>query len=278
MACYRPLECWRSRDVNDNGKRPVTFQLHSGIAEDALSVPCGKCAGCVKDAATAWSVRCYHEASLSDRNCFVTLTYAEDRCPGSLVKSDVQKWLKRVRSEGVKLRYFACGEYGGQTRRPHYHVLVFGQDFLEGSQKLGYDNKYYTSPFLDDSWGNGFVTVAPVDAGACFYVAGYSLKNIGCDDSFHLASRRPPIGDGWLDKYYDNVARLGFITIEGKRVPLPKAYLSRERFGVEFDHIKENRKEYFRTLSPDDVWRNREVARPREKNLIARTGVKRSTI
>lgn len=92
----------------------------------ALQVPCGKCIGCKSDKAMMWSIRCYHEASLHERNAFVTLTYED--APPALVKEDLQKFFKRAR-HSFDFRYFACGEYGEATHRPHYHALIFGQDF-----------------------------------------------------------------------------------------------------------------------------------------------------
>ena len=26
------------------------------------------------------------------------------------------------------LKYYAVGEYGGQTKRPHYHIVIFNAD------------------------------------------------------------------------------------------------------------------------------------------------------
>lgn len=39
--------------------------------------------------------------------------------------------MKRLRKylEPVKVRFFACGEYGDNTYRPHYHLILFGCDF-----------------------------------------------------------------------------------------------------------------------------------------------------
>jgi hypothetical protein len=44
-----------------------------------------------------------------------------------LCKRDVQLFMKRLRKEnkGVNLKYYACGEYGSESDRPHYHMILF---------------------------------------------------------------------------------------------------------------------------------------------------------
>ena len=83
-------------------------------------------------------MRVVHESYYWDSCIFLTLTYDDDHLPpnGSLVKSDLQKFFKRLRkNSGKKMAYFACGEYGEQTARCHYHVILFGLDFLSKSDR-----------------------------------------------------------------------------------------------------------------------------------------------
>jgi len=52
----------------------------------------------------------------------------------SLIKRDVQLFVKRLRKDQdarglAKIRYYLVGEYGDQTKRPHYHAAIFGEDF-----------------------------------------------------------------------------------------------------------------------------------------------------
>lgn len=52
-----------------------------------------------------------------------------------LLKKDLQNFLKRLRKiveknhTNVQLRYFASGEYGPKTYRPHFHILLYFDDF-----------------------------------------------------------------------------------------------------------------------------------------------------
>ena len=82
-----------------------------------------------------WAIRCVHEASLNDVNCFLTLTYDDDHVPAglSLFYPDFQAFMKRLRARfsNVRVRFYMCGEYGDNFDRPHYHALLFGFDFLD---------------------------------------------------------------------------------------------------------------------------------------------------
>ena len=76
------------------------------------------------------------EAECHKENSFVTLTYApenEDKLEfhegfPSLDPSHATKFIKKIRKklEPHKLRYYLVGEYGSQTQRPHYHLVLFG--------------------------------------------------------------------------------------------------------------------------------------------------------
>ena len=91
-----------------------------------IQVPCGKCLECRIQHARAWADRCVVEAKQYDDNYFVTLTYDDAHLPAknSLVPDDLQKFMKRLRKHfpNNKIRFFACGEYGDTSWRPHYHL------------------------------------------------------------------------------------------------------------------------------------------------------------
>ena len=89
------------------------------------------------------------EAKNYKNNYFVTLTYSEENVPTiaytdiskkdnyeyceelTLCKKDFQNFMKRLRFHYKdkynwdNIRFFACGEYGEQTGRPHYHTIIF---------------------------------------------------------------------------------------------------------------------------------------------------------
>lgn len=258
MPCNRPITAYYSAKVNEGtGKRSLVFnrgQSYKGSDlrySAPLEISCGKCHGCKADQALMWSIRSYHEASLHQQNSFITLTYDDAHLPedGKIYVPELQYFFKRVRKSGERIRYIACGEYGGLTRRPHYHAIIFGKDWLEGSIPL--KDEMYTHQGLSDLWGKGFVSIAPVNMATICYVCGYVNKKIDDPDTFNLMSRRPGIGHTWIDKFYDDVVRTGVVSIEGQQYQVPKRYLLWHE--DELAAVKQARTDYARSKSSDSV-------------------------
>lgn len=159
-----------------------------------IPFPCGQCLPCRINKRRVWSTRLWLEQiSHADNLPMLTLTYDDDNLPFSLdgkmslCKSDLQWYIKRMRNHGFKFRYYAAGEYGEHSHRPHYHLLVFGvspifiSDFVSnwpyGLVHSGYDTSFEASQ----------------------YVAGYVTKKfVAKTDSqqreFALMSRKPALG------------------------------------------------------------------------------------
>lgn len=168
----------------------------------------------------------------------MTLTYRPEELPvnGSLDVSHWQKFAKRARKKLGRFRFLACGEYGEQDQRPHYHACLFGIDFRRDQVLLKKKNNYnvYTSKSLEELWQHGFVTVSPFSPAAASYVAGYVMKKqFGVRSEaeygnrkppFATMSRRPGLGHEWFDKYCDEVYPDDFVVHEGKEVPVPRYY------------------------------------------------------
>lgn len=104
MTCYYPLQAWRARYLNENGRRPIVFKPHlsNGIRCD---VPCGQCIGCKLEYSRQWAMRCHHEALCWETNSFITLTYSPEHLPSdqSLIKYHWQTFIKRLREQFVPL-------------------------------------------------------------------------------------------------------------------------------------------------------------------------------
>jgi len=129
MTCFYPLTAWRSKERGPSGKRLLVFRKEKAapaFAEMSIKINCGRCSGCRLDLSRQWAIRCTHEASLYPENTFSTLTYRNDNLPndpelgqpegGTLVLRDLQLFLKKLRKKfGTKIRFYACGEYGGST-------------------------------------------------------------------------------------------------------------------------------------------------------------------
>jgi hypothetical protein len=251
MPCYKPLTGYRSKFVNPKtGKRAVVFSPNDGYTDMQVTVPCGRCIGCRLEYSRQWAVRCMHEAQCHETNSFITLTYAPEHLPGdhSIHKEEMQKFFKRLRKEiGIRIRYFACGEYGGKKNRPHYHAIIFGYDFpdkyLHTKTKRG--DLLYRSSTLEKVWTKGHSLIGNVTFESAAYVARYVTKKFKGDEEeaaeyykivdpetgeihqlepeFCLMSRRPGLGKEWLEKYKGDTDK-DFITVRGKKMKLPKYY------------------------------------------------------
>lgn len=230
MPCRSPLEGYKTPDGKIKfGDRPSTLGRFGFI-----TFRCGVCRDCRLYRAREWAIRAYHEGQLHQESCFVDLTFAEE--PLSISKRDLQLFFKRLRKSlpGVKLRYFAVGEYGEKLGRPHYHVCIFGWDDpkkypLMRSKK---GTLLYRSPHLETVWTAGFVTVSALTSEAAGYAARYTMKKINGDRAEeHYGDKTPEfnvcsngLGKGWIEKYWKDVARNDHVIYKGKECPVPRYY------------------------------------------------------
>lgn len=192
-----------------------------------LRVRCNKCIGCIKYRKRTWAARLLAESRCHNQNAFLTLTYDEDHIPADhkINKRDIDLFLKRLRNNYGKLRYFLTGEYGEKTKRPHYHAIIFGHDFLGGATSLR--NHEFENRILDAIWRHGKVVIGTVTPESCAYVAGYVQKKIKETDTFSLMSKFPPIGKEWVlrEENLDNMRRQRCLrSIEGFEEPIPGKY------------------------------------------------------
>ncbi|AXL15266.1 replication initiator protein [Microviridae sp.] len=242
MPCFNPLRGWRSKTVNPSGKRSIVFNRNQGYDDLVIELPCGQCIGCRLERSRQWAIRCLHEASLYDDNCFLTLTYSDVNLPidGSLNKEHFQKFMKRLRKKyprlpGNTIRYFHCGEYGEKLNRPHYHACLFNIDFTDKvlwKNKNGF--KLYTSESLSQLWPYGYCIIGNVTFESAAYVARYIMKKITGDQAndhyqgrspeYITMSRRPGIGKAWYDKFKDDLFPHDKCIINGKETTIPKFY------------------------------------------------------
>lgn len=177
MACFKPLKGYRQ----PSGK--LTFDRKNSTGA-LMEVPCGICIGCRLDYSQSWAIRCLHESSLYDDNCFLTLTYEDSQIPSdlSLNKSHFQKFMKRLRErvKPRKIRFYHCGEYGTKYSRPHYHALIFNYDFPDKRLWSYGQGKtpLYRSAQLESLWEFGWSTISDLTYASAAYAARYSIKKI----------------------------------------------------------------------------------------------------
>lgn len=176
MKCLHPIPAWRTHTGEITLRRTERF-----TARESLKLACGGCLTCRAANARAWAIRCSLEAQEHAQLCWATLTYEEKYKPATLRKDHLSGWLKRLReavlrrhlpklqspgtATGNRIRFFASGEYGEQTQRPHYHAILFG---------ISQDNDQ-----IQKTWPFGHVQVDTLTPSAIAYVAGYTAKKLG---------------------------------------------------------------------------------------------------
>lgn len=228
----------------DGKKHIIDYPL-----EGYISIPCGKCVECNDQYVRDWTIRAYHEYSKTNKGCVLTLTYNDEFLPsdGNLRRRDVQLYLKRLR-KSISFRFYGCGEYGGKTFRPHYHIILFGYepDDWYYWQKSRSGNDIYRSPFLEKEWSMGFVYVERFDLKAVKYCMKYLQKYAfeKCPEldakivkPFSMMSLRPGIGDLSQCSFETDKVYLG-----GKSYSLPRYYLKMfEKEGRDFTELRKFR-------------------------------------
>lgn len=153
------------------------FPIRSGIRAG-----CGDCIPCRINKRRLWAARIVLEAQLHEHSVFVTLTYDDGHLPSdySLQPRDLRLFLKRLRKAlaPLRVRFFAVGEYGDLSQRPHYHLVIFGIGLA-------------SSDLIDKAWGKGFTYCGDVTEQSAMYVCGYTIKKMTSTDDSRLDGRYP---------------------------------------------------------------------------------------
>lgn len=153
------------------------FAKRNKITNRTESVPCGKCPQCISRRINGWAFRLSQEQNVSETAYFITLTYDTLHVPINkaglmdLSKRDLQLFFKRLRknhwecarnhnTRNPNIKYYAVGEYGGRTHRPHYHIILFNAQ-LE---------------LIQPSWDKGQVDYGQVETASIMYTLKYMEK------------------------------------------------------------------------------------------------------
>lgn len=186
-------------------------------------------------------------------NTFLTLTYDDEHLPenNSVDVRVFQLFAKKLRNKFGPFRYYHCGEYGDESDRAHYHVCLFGLDFIGDryySKTTDQGDKLYESPSLDECWGMGKAWIGELTFKSAAYVARYVMKSykgskesrlttaqrysVPTDQGFTWLrnppyasmSRRPGIGAKWIEKFHGDVYPGDFVVIDEQKQPVPGYY------------------------------------------------------
>lgn len=262
MSCFHPLYAVDLGINKDTGKKNIKMmprradqslkQLRLKYGENSvLTLPCGHCVGCTLDYAKEWAVRCQLESLYyPNSSFFITLTYSPEHLPEKLEKKPFQDFIKRIRNDGFKVRYFGCGEVGVDGLRgynPHYHLMLYGLPLTDLKIIKKTSSGYlFTSDTIGKYWTFGFHSIALSSFETAGYVARYCMKKrlTNQDDGeFILMSKKPGIGERYLVEHMDEIKK--YDSIVGKfgnqfLASVPR-YFERlcEKFGIDLQFLKD---------------------------------------
>lgn len=204
MICRYPVEL----DKSENGKHRIIY------------VPCGRCAWCLRAKRNEWFVRFFEESKRHTFTRFVTLDYRPEDLPividdesglisPSVSLRDIQLFHKSLRKK-FDFRFFLSSEYGKKTGQPHYHAIYWSDERI---------------PFLK-YWKHGdHGADLPAKPSSFKYVTKYILKGSfvpeGSPENFHVMSRRPGVGVGFMDHFSEDRP---FYQYYGAKMKLPGYY------------------------------------------------------
>jgi len=238
-------------------------QTHRYLSKQDIVVPCGRCAFCLATRRSDWATRLHYEAKCHLKSQFVTLTYSDNNLRwknsvSQLDKRDLQLFFKRLRKAGYSLRYYAVGEYGSKTFRPHYHAILFGDINEDAIRK---------------SWGLGQVHIGTVTQSSIAYTLGYIVNGKGWKmvtkrvPPFALMSRKPGLGSNYLQGYditkddciaspemvqWHQADRKNYVIIDGKKRHLPRFY--KTKIFSKIDHVRIAIREQKDSFKRDVEW------------------------
>lgn len=185
----------------------------------------------------AWAFRLQKQAEVSTSAFFITITYAETPYSRNgfktLKKTDLQLFFKRLRknTKNKNIKYYAVGEYGGLTYRPHYHIIFYN---LEGTKEQVLED-------LHKAWKLDHKKIGHIHMGELnVKTIAYTLKYISKDSKipmfdrddrqkeFSLMSKK--MGANYLTpqmiKYHKAKMndRFHITTVEGFKLAMPRYY------------------------------------------------------
>jgi len=244
------------------------------ILEKGRAFGCGQCVNCRINKRREWANRIVLESSLYEDNTFVTLTYDDKYLPsdGCVRKATLQNFIKQLRAyrdyqaekldqKAPSIRYFGVGEYGSETLRPHYHIILFNHpNCLRGiSRYTKRDAKCCAvCATIRRVWKRGNVYLGQVSLQSASYVAGYVIKGWNketpIDDlspEFTLKSNRPGIGHDYAWELASSLLAAGATHVptscrrEGRLWPLGRYIrdkVSTYAGGLELERVPPNQR------------------------------------
>lgn len=275
-----------------------------GSNYEYTTIPCGNCIGCRLEYSRQWANRGYLESKCWEQNWFITLTYDEDHILvpeeitdkngftyvnegdwiGTLVPEELTAFMKSLRQimkreyDQDGIRFMACGEYGSEGERPHYHIILFNCNFpLDSFYNPRILNKetYYQNKIVERAWGGirnpikgsdyvnpeskGISNISEASWNNIAYTARYITKKIngnlsdslyaekGQSKEFFRVSRMPGIGEIYYQQHKHEIYERDEIIIKNKegtissKPPLYYDKLYEKEYPERFKEVKKRR-------------------------------------
>jgi hypothetical protein len=213
-----------------------------------VPVACGRCPLCRKVKLAQWCFRLQQEDKYSISSYFLTLTYNPANVPitkkgwMTLNKKHVKYFMDRLRKlekdtwkeredrcRMKTIKFYAVGEYGTKSDRPHYHIIIFNV--------INKENIYHawkTKNKKGESVPRGSVHLGNVSGNSIAYTLKYCHKpsrfpKFKGDDrvkEFNVQSTK--LGVGYLTKnmikYHKSVLNRYYCINDGYKVRMPRYY------------------------------------------------------
>lgn len=260
---YHPAEIIKYNNTKDLSA--WIFEQDKGTRSRKVDlIPCGNCIGCRLEYSRQWATRGYLESLDYEKNWFCTITYDDEHMTtneeletsdgitywnegdwnGTLVPKELTQFIKNVRQimartkdkdgkplqkEGI--RFMACGEYGSERQRPHYHIIFLNLNLPNEdlyNPKLINHEFYYQSHIIERAWGKGICNICEASWNNIAYTARYITKKINGAESedmyaskgqtkeFFRVSRMPGIGENYFRKHWQEIYKNDEIIIKNK--------------------------------------------------------------
>lgn len=267
MQCLNPITMKNPansiKTENEQGEKICTVKyIKPCETVKFVAVPCGKCNFCLKRNSDDWMQRLENEAKESDSAMFLGITYDEEHIhkvkganntlQATLKKEDLQKYIKKLRWHNDKfakerlgvssikearrltksIKYYAIGEYGSTTYRPHYHIIIFNLEdkFTQRKTKNDLLDEIWEKGQIDKGHGNGI-------GGGIAYCTRYLIKKetikLGPNQAPQFAIISNEIGEKYVEKHkkwhIENLAYYQMKQIKGARVKLALAKYYKEK-------------------------------------------------
>lgn len=185
--------------------------------------------------------------------------FTHSDCIPLLYYPDLQRFLKRLRKylskyfKDEKIRYYAIGEYGTSSYRPHWHILLFTEsnEVARFLQNTFYENRVLSTPkrtisssfLLDSLWSYGSNTIDKTDGNASGYISNYVvgssvlpkiLRELAPQKTFHSVRfgcpyKKSEVRDFLAQRNYERFSKIEYVdaatsTLQSR--PLWRSYYS----------------------------------------------------